>query len=49
MCPQALPHRLLVPGLYKGRQPIREQCLGQACILLLPSLPLLPINYASCP
>ena len=49
MCPQALPHGLLVPGVHKSRQPICEQRLGQPCILLLPGLPLLAVYNPSRP
>ncbi len=49
MCPQALPHGLLVPGLHKCRQPICEHCLCQASVLLSPSLPLLAVYNASRP
>lgn len=48
MCAEALPHGLLVPGPYKGRQPICDERMAHAFILLSPSLPLFLIQNASC-
>ena len=41
---QALPHGLLVPGLHEGRQPLREEGIGQALVLLATCLPLLRVH-----